>query len=183
MAEYVLPVVSELTDPRAGRGSRTIVSDDAPLPTGVGGNIVSITPVCDAAAYTANDVLFDSTEVAGAVRVSGGRSELVSILLLDEDDNTAATITLYFLRSNVSIGTINNAISVTDANAREIIGAVKLATSEYSDMVNSQIACKVNVGLMIEPTTGTSIWVAASTAGTPTQTASGIKLQLGFRYH
>lgn len=150
---------------------------------GTGGNIVDVTPVCDTSAYTAADVLFDSTEVANAVRVSGGRSELVSVSLLDEDDQTAAAIDLYFLRSNVSLGTINNAVSITDANAREILGYVAIGSGDFKDLINSKLACIKNINLLVEPTTGTSIWVAATCAGTPTQTASGIKLRLGFRYY
>lgn len=147
-----------------------------------GGVIVDVTPVCDTSAYTAADVLFDSTAVAGAVRVSGGKSVLESVTLLDEDDQTAAVINLFFLRSNVSLGTANAAISITDANAREIQGWVSLAATDFADLIASRVATKTNIGLVVQPTTGTSIWVAAQCAGTPTQTASGIKLRLGFRY-
>lgn len=150
---------------------------------GTGGNIADVTPVCDTSAYTAADVLFDATEVTNAVRLSGGRAEIVSLTVLDEDDNAAAIMTLYFLRANVSLGTANAAISITDANAREIIGVVNIAVADWSDLIASRLACIRNIGILVEPTTGTSIWVAAATAGTPTQTASGIKLRIGFRYH
>ena len=147
-----------------------------------GGTIVSVTPVCDTSAYTAADVLFPSTEVAGAVRVSGGKSVLETVCLLDEDDQAAAVINLFFLRSNVALGTANNAISISDADARELIGWVSLAATDFADLIASRFACVRNVGLIVQPTTGTSIWVAGQCAGTPTQTASGIKLRLGFRY-
>lgn len=147
-----------------------------------GGDIIAITPVCDTSAYTAADVLFDSTEVPGAVRASGGKAEIVSLTILDEDDNAAAAMTLFVLRSNVSLGTANAAISITDANAREIIGVIPVASGDFADLIASRIACVRNIGLMIEPTTGTSVWIAASCAGTPTQTASGIKLRIGVRY-
>lgn len=151
--------------------------------TGTGGNVVNITPVCDTSAYTAGDVLFDSTEIANAVRVSGGRAELVSVFLLDEDDQAAAAITLYFFRSNVSLGTANSAPNISDVNARECQGHISFAAGDFVDLGTSKVATLRDLGLMLEPTTGTSVWVAATCAGTPTQTASGIKLGLGFRYH
>jgi hypothetical protein len=152
------------------------------LPVTTGGIIVDVTPVCDTSAYTAADVLFPTTEVAGAVRTSGGKSILTSVALLDEDDNTAAVIDLYFLRSNVAFGTANGAPSITDANSRELQGWVSLLAADFKDFGNGKLASVKNVGLVVQPTTGTSIWVAAVCAGTPTQTASGIKLRLGFQY-
>lgn len=148
---------------------------------GTGGRIVEVTPTVDTSAYTAADLFFDTTAVASAVRVSGGKVVLESITILDEDDNTAAAMTLYVLRSNASMGTINGAINVTDANAREIIGVVPVASGDFADTINSRIACVKNIGLVVQPTTGTTIYIAAACAGTPTQTAGGIKLRLGFR--
>lgn len=147
------------------------------------GDVIDVTPVCDTSAYGAGDVLFDSTAIAGAVRISGGRCELTSLTLIDEDDQTAAVIDLYFLRSNVSLGTFNAVPNISDANAREIQGWVSLAAADFKDVGGAKVACKTNIGLMLEPTTGTTLYVAAVCAGTPTQTASGIKLRLGFKWY
>lgn len=150
---------------------------------GTEGTIVTVTPTLDTSAYAAGDVLFDTTAIANAVRVSGGRAELVSIQVLDEDDQTAAVLDLYFLRSNVSLGTFNVAPAITDANAREILGYYSFASGDFKDLGGSKVATARNVGLILAPTTGTTLYVAGVTAGTPTQTASGIKLQFGFRWH
>lgn len=169
--------------------SQEVYLEDA-LPAGenhvgqvaTGGIVVALTPVCDTLAYTAADVLFATVEVPNAVRVSGGKAILESVVVLDEDDQAAAAMDLYFLRSNVALGTVNEAISITDANAREIQGFVPIAATDFKDLIASRVACVKNIGLVLQPTTGTSVYVAATTAGTPTQTASGIKLRLGFRY-
>lgn len=192
MAEYILITRGEHEG--GTHSGRTVVSDAAPLPlvatageshlgqVGTGGNVVQVTPVCDTLIYAANDVLFDATEVAGAVRVSGGVAVLDSVVVLDEDDQAAAAMDLVILRSNVSLGTANAAVSITDANAREILGVVPIAATDFKDLIASRLATVKNIGLVIKPTTGTSIWIAATTAGTPTQTASGIKVSLGIRY-
>lgn len=146
-----------------------------------GGNVITVTPVCDTSAYTAGDVLFDTTAISGATRIQGGRVKLTSVVLLDEDDQTAAAITLYFLNSNVSLGTANAAPSITDANARSITGVVPIASGDFTDVGGAKVACVKNIGLIMEAaSSSTTLYVAATCAGTPTQTASGIKVMLGF---
>lgn len=235
MAEYTVSTFDEYV---GHSGSRTVVSDAAPLPTapingqvgvaggsgvtgattqrvvlatdvalpagtnnigdvdvlsiaagenhlgqvGTGGNVVQVTPVLDTLAYTANDVLFGATEVAGAVRVSGGRAKLVSLTWLDEDDQAAAAIAIYLTRSAVGVGTANAAPDISDANARELLGHIVLAAADLIDLGGCKFACLENLGIIVKPTTGTSIWISATTAGTPTHTASGIKIGLGFEY-
>jgi hypothetical protein len=146
-------------------------------------DVINITPVCDAGAYTAGDVLFGTTEIPGACRSPSGRVKLVSVTLLDEDDNTAAAITLFFFKSNVSLGANNGAPDITDANAREIQGVVAFASGDFVDVTGSKVACLKNIQLILESAADRSLWVAATCAGTPTQTASGIKIAFGFEQY
>lgn len=141
---------------------------------------VSVTLTLDTSAYTAGDVLAATQEVAGAVPDSSGAAFLDSIVLLDKDDQTAADIDLVFLRSNVALGTENAAPSISDANAAEILGIVTVPSANFVDVGGAKVATVRNVHLLVEPTTGTSIFVAAICRGTPTQTATGIVLNLGF---
>lgn len=147
-----------------------------------GGNIVDVAPVFDTNAYTAGDVLFDSTEIVGATRISGGSTKLTSLAWIDTNDNTAAVITFFFFRSNVSLGTLNSAPDIDDTEILEYQGHVALATTDFFDVTGAKVAVIRNLNLILEPTTGTSIWVAGSSAGTPTHTAGGAKLRLGFEY-
>lgn len=143
----------------------------------------SITPTLDTSAYTAADVLFDTTEIVNASPYSGGTVLLDSLTVLDKDDQTAAAMTLFILDRNVSLGTINSAISITDTNAEAILGVVSVADTLFTDLINSKLASVKNIGLLCRPNgSSRSLWVAASTAGTPTQTASGIVLRFGFRW-
>jgi hypothetical protein len=143
---------------------------------------VTLTPVCDTSAYTAEDVLFDRIVVTNATRLADTPAILDSVQLLDEDDQTAARIDLYFLDADVTLGTANAAISISDANARSILGVVSLAAASFNDLIASKMCTIKNVGLMVSPATGTrNIFVAGVCGGTPTQTASGIRLRLGFR--
>lgn len=144
--------------------------------------VVDVTPVCDTSAYTANDVLFDRITTGTIARVTGGTVILDSVIVLDEDDQTAAAMDLYFLDSDVTLGTINNAVSISDANARKIVGWVAIAGTDFKDTINSKVACIKNIGLHMKCAAGSQVlYVAGTTAGTPTQTADGIKLKLAFR--
>jgi hypothetical protein len=148
-----------------------------------GGNsaVVEVTLSLDTGAYAADDVLAATQEVASAARVNGGKIVLQSVVLLDEDDNSDE-IDLVFLKTNVALGTENAAVSITDANAREIMGVVNVGTADYVDLVGSQVAIpEFNPIVMTADAGATSIYVAAILrSGTPTHTASGIQLMLGF---
>lgn len=142
---------------------------------------VNVTPVCDTSAYTGGDTLFDATVVQGATFGLDKPAILDTIVVLDEDDQTAANMTLYFFDAKVTFGTINSAPSISDADMRNCLGYVTLASAAFLDVGNSKVACALNVRMIVKPVAGTTnIYVAATTAGTPTQTASGIKLRLGF---
>lgn len=140
----------------------------------------SLTLSLDTSAYTAGDVLADTQEVPNVVPTSGGAMRLNSIVLLDKDDNAAAQIDLVFLRSSVSVGTENAAPSITDTNAAEVLGIVAVPAANFIDVGGAKLATVTGINLLVQPTTGTSIYVAAIARGTPTQSASGIVLNLGF---
>lgn len=132
--------------------------------------IVRFTPTVDTAIYAAGDVVFATTAVSLSSNTSSGaRGTILSSAIIDRADTAAQTITLYFLRSNVALGTINAAPSITDNDASEIIGSCTVTTS--TDLGG----CKYGEasGLVIPfDLDGQSIYVAATTAGTPTFTAA-----------
>lgn len=140
---------------------------------------VAVTPTMDTSAYTANDVWFTATEIAAAARVSGGSTILQSVTILDKDDQTAAAVDLYFFDRTVTLGTINNAVTISDADAAYYVGHVSIAAADWKDLINSKVACKAGIGLAMKAN-ATSIFVAAVTAGTPTNTASGVYLKFSF---
>lgn len=135
----------------------------------------------DTVAYAAGDVLADTQVVASAVRATDALGVLQSVLVLDEDDQAAA-FDIYFLSANVSMGTENAAPSITDVNARNLLGVVNVAASDYADLGGCRVAFKPNIGMIVKPASGTSdVYVAAvNGSGTPTYTAAGLRLRLGF---
>jgi len=146
-------------------------------------DVIEVTLSLDTSQYASGDVLAATQEVASAVRTSGGRATLMSLVVLDKDDQAGA-LDIVIFRSNAAMGAAENAaVAITDANAAEILTVVEIAAADYVDLANSQIAVRgpsdSGMGVILEPTTGTSLYIAAISRDTKTYTASGIVVKLG----
>lgn len=143
------------------------------------GAVLDVTLSLDTNAYAAGDVLAATQSVTSAFAVDGGIALLQTLHVLDEDDQ-AAGFDLIFFDANVALGTENSAPDITDANARNIIGMVSVSAGDYIDIGGSRIATKTGLGLQMKAASDTTtLYVAAITRGTPTHSASGLRLKLG----
>lgn len=146
-------------------------------------DVVDVTLSLDTNAYADNDVLAAPQEVTNFFRTAGGVVELVNVTLLDEDDQ-GQDIDLVFMNATGSLGAENAAVGPTDAVAGTILGIVSVVSADYSDLANSQVATKRDLRLFLRGANSTSVWVGAiCRGGTPTYTATGIKLKLGIIRH
>jgi len=134
----------------------------------------------DTNAYANNDLIADTQELTGAVKVNDGWGMIESLTVIDNDD-AGQVFDVWVLDANVSFGTENSAPNISDANAVNILGRIPVAAADYVDLGGSKVASLKNIGLPIKPADGgTSIYVAiVNGTGTPTFTASGIKLRFG----
>jgi hypothetical protein len=155
--------------------------DRYPLPVQAGRTIyVDVTLSLDTSAYASGDVLADTQVITNMVARIGYGGVLQSVEVIDEDDQGAA-FTIYFLDANVAMGTENSAPSISDANARSITGSVAVATSDYADLGGVKVAKISGGGLPLQAASGTRNGYVAvvNSTGTPTYTASGVRLRLG----
>lgn len=147
-------------------------------------SLVSTKPITlslDTSIYASGDVLADTQEIASCVPTVGGRAVVQSVVLNDKDDQGQA-LDLVFLKTNVSIGTENAAVSISDTNADQILGIVSVASGDWVDLGGCRVATKANIGLVAEAGPGsTSVFIAAISRGTGTYTASGITLSVGIK--
>lgn len=143
-------------------------------------DVFEVTLSLDTSQYADGDVLADTQEVTHFFLAKNGTRKLVSVALLDEDDQGIA-LDLVFASANVSLGTENSAPDISDANARSLLGALRVATTDYIDLGGSRLATLRGVNLMLESAAdSTSLYMGAITrGGTPTHSASGIKVRLG----
>jgi len=142
--------------------------------------LVDVTLSLDTSAYASGDLLADTQVVSSALRVNDGKGILHSVTVIDEDDQGVA-FDLYFLSANNTLGSENSAPSISDANARDILTKVSIATTDYYDLGGVRVAEVHGLNRVIKAASGsTSIYVAAvNGTGTPTFTASGLKLRVG----
>lgn len=147
-------------------------------------DLIEVTPTLDTGAYSDGDLLFDSTKVPGACNTESLASILNSLVILDKDDQAAA-FDLFFQRSDTSQGSVNSAWSPTDAQSAEIIGRVEIASGDWEDFTNNQIAFKEladdGMGVILKPSIAHTldIWCFGVARGTPTHTASGLVIKIG----
>ena len=147
----------------------------APVP----GALVDVTLSLDTAAYADGDVLADTQAVTAMFRVADGTATIDSIHVLDEDDQGQA-LDLIFLGASNALGTENSAPTITDANARDIQGRVRIGAADYYDLGGCRIATISGIGLKLKAASGaTTGYIGAISRGTGTYTASGIRLKLG----
>jgi len=143
-------------------------------------DIISVTPTLDTSIYASGDLMFEQTTIASAVRVNGGRAILQSLTVIDEDDQGVA-FDLWISSANSDFGTLNSAPSISDAVSRDLLGYIAIATGDYKDLGGVKVATLRNIGLLVEAnSTSNSIYAAGVTGGTPTYTASGVKIIFGF---
>lgn len=160
-------------------GSSTPVTVLKPLPVGEILESISVTLSLDTGAYANNDLLADAQEVAGVALASGGKAILTDLVVIDEDDNGQA-FTVFLSQISDSWGTENNAPTVSDTVVRSIQAMIPVST--YVDVGGAKIAHVYGINAIVETSGTTSLYVAVvNGTGTPTFTASGIKLIFKFK--
>ena len=165
---------------RGTDGASDPVDTTTPLPTGRCSNIISVTLSLDTAAYASGDLLADAQAVTSAARSSGGGGKLISLTVIDEDDQGVA-FDVYLTSSSNSWGTENAAPTISDADARSIQAKVSVATADYKDLGGVKVAHYANINSIFLTVGSANLYVAVvNGTGTPTFTASGVKLIFGF---
>lgn len=149
---------------------------------GTNADVISVTHSLDTSAYASGDLVADTQEIPGVMRVAGGQAVLDSIVILDEDDQ-GVVLNFVFSQVSTTFGTENSAPNISDANLATAQGHVAFATTDYVDVGGAKIGTRSNIGLPMESASGsTSLYVAiVNGAGTPTFTATGLKVKYGFR--
>lgn len=143
---------------------------------GAVGEEATVTFVVDTNVYASGDLISDLVEIANAVDAAGGSVVLDSLTLFDKADQAAAAYTLVFASASTSLGTINSAPNISDANAlASKLKLVPVAAADWVDMGGVKVATIRNIGLRLHAASGqTSLWSGVvNGAGTPTFGAAG----------
>lgn len=139
---------------------------------------MEVTFSLDTSIYASGDVLAATQVISGVSRMKDLTCVLSGLTLIDEDAQGIELDVVVF-SADVSLGTENAAVSITDANSRQILGIVNV--SEWKDLGAAKVATVLNVNLPIKPADGTqNVYVALITRGTPTHTALGLRGRFHF---
>lgn len=142
--------------------------------------IVDLIPALDTFAYAAGDVLFDRTALDIGNYANPGqnaaqkiRGRILSVGVLDKDDQGVG-MDMYFLKSDVSLGAVNAAPSITDTNAEQIVGFVTVtASKDLGGCRFGQADCDLRFSIV-----GESLYLSGVTQGAPAHTDSGLKFRI-----
>ena len=143
--------------------------------------VVTITPTLAAEAHSAGDLLFDSTEVAGAVRANASTAIVESITIVDIGDQKPS-IHLLFANAATDFGVPGGVPDPDDSEAATVIGVVEVDTADYVDLGGASVVTIPNIGLLLKAGAATtSVYLAGIAVGTPTPAStSDLKIAIGF---
>ena len=150
-------------------------------------DLITVTPTVSTGSTDADgDLLFDSLEIQNAVAVNGGTAILQSVSVFHKGDQNVA-FDLLFFQVTKDLGTAGAALtwggsSETD-NADDAVLLGHVSISDWSDLVDVQIATKNNIGLVLKSASGTrSIFCAGVCRGAASgdhSVATNIDIRLG----
>lgn len=139
-----------------------------------------VTPVCDTNAVADGDIIFTTTEIPNFALGPDQPAYLVKMIVYGQDDLTAADLRLVFLANSTSIGTLNAAPSISDANGLDIVGDVLIDDTVWHDLGGFKWA-EIDLSKLpqaMHPKSGTtSLYFAGIATAAQTYTASGLKFR------
>lgn len=137
-------------------------------------------------AYSSGDQLGLIAPITGALNTAGGSSKLISLVVIDKNDQTAAQMEVLFWSQSITLATDNAAVSISDADSLYCLGKITIAATDWEDVGANKIATKYALGLPLRSTSipsSQNIYVSLITKGTPTYTESNpIVLKFGIEY-
>ena len=164
--------------------------------------VIRITPTVTGVQYANNDILFDTTEVPLAVGKKGECSKLVSAMVISKS-NSLVDMELFFCQVNQSVGTVNAARNVSDADwaTAKVLGRLTLDSSadnynygngrvhnfdRQSETYETTDQWKSRFPVLLQAAAGsTSVFTFAFVTGTdvtPELSVGDIELVLGVEY-
>lgn len=166
-------------------GSLALAVNANPVPVAGAMTLIQVTPTLDTSAYASGDLICDVTTITSAALASGAYTELVSVTIVDQDDQTASAYTIYVTNLSTTWGTFNAAPTVSDAALLGIQAIIPIASGDWLDLGGGKVAqprIAQNIGAICKTSGSANLYMTiVNGAGTPTFTASGLKVTFCFK--
>jgi DNA-binding phage protein len=140
----------------------------------VGGFTASIkdtTAVSTSPAYTAGDAVGGLRTLANAV-LTAGTGVLESITVLDRANQKAALEILIFDANPTAATITDNAAFVYSTDDLKVLARISVGTADYITLNSKAVALIRGIGAVLKAASGTSLYAAVVTTGTPTFAAT-----------
>ena len=129
-------------------------------------DVISVTLTTDAETIGDNKVFAKAIEIPFATSVNGGSGLIKSITILDQT-TTGPAMDIVFSSVNTEITqdegkAVGEDVDDLDAALVNMLGVVKIASGDYTNLTDSSLASKSNIDLGIQSASGsTSIFASA----------------------
>lgn len=137
----------------------------------------NVTVPVPAGTHTAGDLVVDTFAVPALSRTPRAQVVLDKIILRDLDDQ-GVDLTVWFLGSNTSMGTVGAAWQPSDTIAKELVDFIDVSASDYKDLTNSKIAVSSAIGKIINLASDRNLYMGIVTGGAPTFTDNNITMDI-----
>jgi ethanolamine utilization microcompartment shell protein EutS len=171
-------------------GSKTVVEEIGVLSAGanhvgqVGSPLdtVAVTPtVSTTPAYTSGDAVGGKQTLTSAMRVSGGKSILQTLTVIDKADQKQPLTVLFFDSDPTAATITDNAGFVFSTDISKFVGKVNVLAADYETVNSIALATISNIGLLLKASGSANLFAAVVTTGTPQFSAtSDLIFQYGF---
>ena len=144
--------------------------------------IFPLTLVLDTAQYASGDVMVVPQEIAGVC--PGGRGAVLTSMVITDLDDQGGSLEVLLTGESISIGTLNAAYAIAQADAGAIQARIAVASGDFADYGSFKYAqygpAATGMGGVLQSTVGSSLWLGVISRDTKTQSAAGILVKLGF---
>lgn len=147
---------------------------------------IVVTPtitVSASSAYQSGDNVGGKITLTNAARVSGGLSKLVSLNITDNANQKAACTLLIFNANPAAATLTDNSALALSTDGPKVIASVAIASASFVTIDSKGFFTLNNIGYLLQPASGTTLYAALVTTGTPTYAATtDLKIDFGIEY-
>ena len=165
-----VPVSGTVTATTGGLTDTQLRATAVPISGNVGGFTTAIkdtTAVSTSPAYTAGDAVGGKRTLANAVKTAG-TGVLESIVVLDRANQKAA-LEIFIFDADPTAATItDNAAFVFSTDDLKVLARISVAATDYVTLNSKAVAIVRGLGVALKAASGTSLFAAVVTTGTPT---------------
>lgn len=134
---------------------------------------VEVTPTAETGALAPGDIFVDTTAITRACAAADQTAYLTGATFYEKADQTAFDMKLVILKASTSMGTLNSAPNISDANGTDILAVIDIPSTDWFDVGGFKMVhidpAKLPIPVM--PASGTpNLYFAllVGTSGTPT---------------